>query len=85
MESQVTAWNPPFIEKGPAMQMLAEHGKWWYKEHKDKAGFVPRAPIVSVLTRLLQEFGLGSITVGQYRNRILPDFFIEGAEPYPSL
>ena len=33
----------PFIraEKGPAMQMLAEHGKWWYKEHKDKAGFVP--------------------------------------------
>ena len=33
----------------------------------------------------IQEFGLGSITVGQYRHRILPDFFIESAEPYPSL
>ena len=31
----------------------------------------------------IQEFGLGSITVGQYRHRILPDFCIEGAEPYP--
>ena len=33
----------------------------------------------------IQEFGLGSITVGRYRHRILPDLFIEGAEPYPSL
>ena len=32
-----------------------------------------------------QEFGLGSITVGNYRHRILPDLFVEGAEPYPSL
>ena len=33
----------------------------------------------------VQEFGLGSLVVGSYRHRILPDSFIEGAEPYPNL
>ena len=33
----------------------------------------------------VQEFGLSSLVVGSYRHRILPDSFIEGAEPYPNL